>query len=134
MNEATKRRIRTCRFALSVYWLTMFIGSHMPVEQQLDVSHGDKLIHFAAFAVLAYFIAFYRSLFGPMTRNAYIMIFIIVAVYGAFDEATQMLVAGREGDPLDWLADIVGGAAGLGVFWLLNKKSQQAKLSVHQND
>jgi VanZ family protein len=123
MNEATKRRIRTTRFTLSIYWLAMFIGSHMPMAPIRTESHYDKLIHFAAFAGLAFFMAFYRGLLGRMTRNAYTTIFVIAAIYGIFDELTQMLIAGRTADPFDWLADITGAAAGLIVYWLYDREA-----------
>ena len=127
INETQLRRIRTTRFALSVYWLTMFLGTHMPAGQVEAISQFDKFIHTAAFAVLAFFIAHYRSLLGPMTRGAYLSIFVAVLAYAAFDEMTQQF-AGREGDLLDWFADLGGALLGLVAFWLLDKR-RQAKMN-----
>ena len=128
MNESDQRRLRTTRFALSVYWLTMFIGSHLPVPPQVPVGNSDKFIHFGALAVLAFFIAFYRGQLGRMTWSAYLTIFAVAAAYGALDEWTQSFV-GRTADPLDWLADISGAAVGLGAYWLYDRK-KRPKLDV----
>ena len=78
MNDNARRRLRTTRFALSVYWLVMFIGSHMPPTLPERPSQFDKVVHFGAFATLAFLIAHYRRQLGRMTPAAYAAIFAVV--------------------------------------------------------
>ncbi len=107
------------RFALPVlliYWLTIFIGTHTPHMHVPIPSVSDKVMHFGAFLGLAVLLCFSirprpyslkRKLFWAGTG---------CAIYGLFDEVTQMLVKNRTADPWDYLADMCGMAVGLLVY------------------
>jgi hypothetical protein len=70
----------------------------------------DKVEHFVAFAVLAWWFA------GLYPRSSYLRIAIWLTLLGLLIEVLQQAMGlGREGDPFDLLADIAGIGAGL---WL----------------
>ena len=130
LSEPAQRKLRISRFVVSVYWLAIFIASHVPLAPKETETHGDKLFHFGAFAVLAYLIAWYQGQLGAITRASYLVIFAVVAIYGAFDEWSQTLVQGRSAELLDWIADIVGALVGLIAYAAYDKWFRKSSASV----
>ncbi len=105
---------------LACYWLLMFVGSHVKLSESSTVFRvRDKVLHFAAYAGLALLAVVYQHFrkrgVGWVDLAA---VWGITAAYGVFDEITQIPV-GRTCDPLDWLADAAGAAAGLMAFLVL---------------
>lgn len=102
---------------LAMYWLAMFIGTHVKLADSVDIFQiRDKVVHFAAYAGLAFLAAaFQRSRKGEVGWLDLAAIWLLAAGYGLFDEITQTYV-GRTCDPLDWLADLAGAATGLIAF------------------
>ena len=100
---------------LGLYWFALFVGTHVP--QPLVDLHlaNDKALHFAAFAGLAFLLAWSQNSFRPAWSTVLVML-IIVSVYGAVDELTQALVPGRTTDIKDWIADVAGAITGLAAF------------------
>lgn len=115
--DAQRWLFRRAGRVLAVYWLAMFIGTHVSLRESSSVFQiRDKVVHFAAFAGLTFLAALYQhSRRGTARRLDLIAIWVLAAAYGVFDEVTQIPV-GRTADPLDWLADITGAAAGLVAF------------------
>ncbi len=105
---------------LACYWTLMFVCSHVTLSEgspALEIQ--DKVLHFAAFAGLALLAMTYQHVRkGGTGWLDLAAVWGILAAYGAFDEITQIPV-GRTGDPLDWLADAAGAAAGLLAFVVL---------------
>ncbi|MEM8678692.1 MAG: VanZ family protein [Planctomycetota bacterium] len=106
------------RVALGIYTFSLVCGTHWPsTPWPTRLTLVDKLLHFAAYLVLAILvamnwapaltiqrIAFYRrALFGLL-------------IFAAVDELTQGPVPGRYPDILDWLADGLGIVVGLILF------------------
>ena len=78
----------------------------------------DKLEHACAFGILGVF--FSRSFktreqAAPLTRI--LLITVMVAAFGGFDEAHQHLVSGREASIGDLAADTIGGFLAAIIFW-----------------
>jgi VanZ family protein len=73
---------------------------------------GDKLAHFALYAVLGAALAYGRGSGGEVPHAGLIA---GGSLYGASDEWHQSFVPGREVSPLDWAADSCGVAAG---YWI----------------
>ena len=99
--------------AATILWLSA--QSHYPGGIELPPPL-DKVVHAAVFASLALLLdlALRQNRPGlPMYRR-HLLVFVIVAIYGATDEWHQHFVAGRSGEFGDWLADATGG--GLGLF------------------
>jgi VanZ family protein len=104
---------------LIVYCVFIFIQSHLPVPFEMpEVSHFDKLLHLGAYGVMA--ILFYRTYQAGWPRamqQALIWASVIsTALYGLSDEIHQYFVPQRSADPLDWLADAIGGALGAVIY------------------
>ena len=104
---------------LTLYCVFIFIQSQLPAPFEVpDVSHFDKLLHFGAYGVMA--ILFYRTYLAgwpQATKRTLIWASVIsTALYGLSDEIHQFFVPARSADPLDWLADAVGGAVGALIY------------------
>lgn len=106
--------------ALVLYWLVAFLGTHLPVRIPAGVVErgGDKLLHFVGYSILASLLMGLRASRGPFGWYSIIMRWIVLALYAAFDEVTQLLV-GRHADVADWFADLIGSCCGLGFVVLL---------------
>jgi len=107
---------------LAVYWIVLFTLTHVPgsaINGSLSVS--DKVLHFSAYAVLAFFAVWVLpwAIQRPHFRGLWV--FLLLAVYGAVDELLQNFVPHRQADVLDWLADIAGAAVGIAIYYLLRR-------------
>jgi VanZ family protein len=119
-SSALGRLMRIARYtrwiaAVTVlYWLALFIGTHIPLRLPPGSvpEGGDKLLHFVAYLGLAYLLGLWLSVKQPMSARHYLMILLVIAVYGALDELLQGPV-NRNPDVYDWIADVFGGIAGL---------------------
>ena len=100
--------------AATIVWLSS--RSSYPFDVSLPPPF-DKLAHMAAFGVLAGFteIALRRTHPDMPVVRRLSVILIGVAIFGASDEIHQYFVPGRSCDLYDWMADVVGGALGLGL-------------------
>jgi VanZ family protein len=100
----------------------MFVASHVKLRDAVEVFHiRDKVLHFVAYAGLAFLAAAYlrfrKGCFGWLD---FLGVWTLAVSYGVLDEITQIPV-GRTADPLDWLADAAGAAAGLVAFFALRR-------------
>jgi VanZ family protein len=102
---------------LAGYWIVLFTATHVP--RDLPVLPGDrfdKLVHAAAYALLAWLLAMaWERSTGRLTGRHLRFAWLALALYAAADESTQLLV-GRDASLGDWLADCVGAALGFVVF------------------
>ena len=95
---------------------------------ELEITLSDKLLHFAAFTgggiLLA--LALRWSVDWPDQAVAWFAIAALV-LYGAFDEAHQLFTPHRSGaDPMDWLSDVLGAAAGVMLFTIIYARLSRA--------
>ena len=108
-----RRRInwhRVLPAALAVYWLAMFVGTHVPHPPRVTESDGmDKWVHLGAYLGLAILLSACWAVRRPATVQLWVKVVAVIALVGAFDEITQTLV-GRDCELLDWCADVAGGA------------------------
>jgi VanZ family protein len=104
------------------YLLALFTGTHLPMEVvSLPGDQSDKLVHFAAYAGLAWLLAMaWESSTGRLNGRHLWFAWLAIVGFAAIDEVTQLFVH-RDADPLDWLADAVGAAVGLWVFLLVRR-------------
>jgi len=91
-----------CYCAL-IYWLSS--QSHLPIPGVFDMQ--DKLIHAAAYAVMAFL--FWQSWHGHVPGSWLVwMTVLFCSAYGISDEWHQSFIAGRDASVFDWMADTVG--------------------------
>lgn len=75
-----------------------------PIEASGGLRGGDKVVHFLAFAILAFPIA----CTGRLRMS---ILFFACSIYGGVIELLQPSF-GREAEVLDWIADMLGVALG----------------------
>lgn len=104
---------------LSVYWISLFIGTHIPHGVRGMGKVNDKVLHFGAYAGLAFLLA--AALTSLRVRHGALLFpMLIAAIYGCFDEVSQLAVRGRQADVADWAADVFGAGVGVFAFGILS--------------
>ncbi len=100
------------------YWVLIFTGTHVPMRHVAGMGHnGDKILHFTAYAGLAWLLGVWFWARGRKGWRVSLMVFAVAALYGGIDELLQIPV-GRNADVADWLADCGGAAVGLAMLAL----------------
>ena len=100
-------------WACGILWLSSLTRQELPDAAFL---FSDKFNHFVAFAVGGWLTASALRLSrqpAAAAVGAIVMAIVLVAAFGAFDEALQKFTPGRTGGDLyDWIADFLGAVAG----------------------
>lgn len=116
--RATIFGFRLAPLLLAVYWVLLFTGTHLPGSTLRHMRFNDKLLHFSAYAGLAFLVAWAI----PKRIAGYSGLLIaaaIVIAYAAIDELTQGFVPRRRPDLDDFIADLLGMACGFIIYKLL---------------
>jgi VanZ family protein len=100
----------------AAYWALLFVLTHLPIHFNQPTKWFDKVEHTAAYCGLALLLCAAWAVFRPPGWAMAAVVVAIAAGYGALDEASQLLVPGRSADVRDWIADVAGAIAGVGVF------------------
>jgi len=118
LKRSTELTLRA--WILVVAYLVLIFGvSSIP---QAQLSHrcfriSDKVAHAAEYAGFGLLLMF--ALRGTFKRaRRWVLMLVVVALgaaVGALDEVYQITVPGREGDVLDWTADVFGVVLGVAV-------------------
>jgi len=108
-------------FPIFLYCLLIFLQSSRPSPRIMPVwPFMDKVLHFAAFALLG--ALFLRAFYTTRIRHHLILIvtlsILFSALFGISDEIHQSFVPYRTADAMDVLADTLGSAFGAGVYSL----------------
>lgn len=110
------RRQLAASIALPVYWAVLFAATHYPrVPMPQDIPHGDKLIHFGAFGMLAFLFWQFARARGPIGDRFVWLAGAILIPYAALDEWLQQFV-GRFTDLRDFIANAAGIVVVLGAL------------------
>lgn len=102
--------------ALGVYWLALFISTHIPIPRGVvppEVS--DKSLHLVAYFGLAFLLCLWRSARAEFTGRALGACLLFIAAYAVLEELLQIPV-NRHADVRDFAADMLGAVAGVLVF------------------
>lgn len=105
-------------FGSLVGWfgLLWFLSSMSGVGSGPNITHLDKVAHFGYFLAGGFLFAGWmlnRRPAAPNWRKIILLSVCVMACIGAIDEWHQCYTPHRSGaDPWDWLADVLGGAAG----------------------
>lgn len=102
----------TIIWAATILWLSSLSSSELP-----SVAHmfWDKFSHFTAFAVGGWLAASAMRSTWPSLHFTVpvVMVILMGASFGAFDELFQLFTPGRSGaDFYDWVADVLGIVTG----------------------
>lgn len=112
--------------AAGILWLSLI--KSVPIPEQMEIPLADKWGHMLAYLVLALCLAGdgYRA--HMSTRTVYMVASVLPVLYGGLIELVQPHFPPRTGEWGDWLADIIGVAIGLLVFFLFRLWSERRKL------
>ncbi|MGD9634034.1 MAG: VanZ family protein [Pirellulales bacterium] len=105
------------KWLLAAYALALVVGTHLPPAAiRVPIERTDKLLHFSAYAGLAFLLAIaWETSTGRLNGRHLRLLWMAIALFAVLDEVTQLLV-GRDATAGDWLADVLGAALGLVVF------------------
>lgn len=117
--SAVRRRLVSLAFWMALLvWAGGILGlSSLTMEElpRTAFMTWDKSNHFIAFAVGGWLAASALRLSRPLgnVSRQLLLAILLVAAFGAFDEAFQTFTPGRTGGDLyDWIADFLGAIAG----------------------
>jgi len=114
--------------------VAIWIGSSLQLgpESPLRLTFPDKLVHAVEFGILGLLGANAlltrarlsatkkagagRAGAGNPAKSIWLQAVLLAGLWGAIDEVHQLFVPGRQSDPLDVVADLIGAACGA---WLL---------------
>ena len=132
MNATRNSLHRVTILFLAVYWLLLFVSTHLPARELAQLPAGsDKVVHFAAYFVLGWLLmGTFRPRHRP--RDAVILTLMVAAIYGAVDEGSQAFVPGRFPDRRDWLADIGGATTAAVIYAVLAQTAVRARNAARQ--
>ena len=96
--------------------LIFFLSSESNPLPEITTRVWDKLLHAIEYGTLA--LLFCRAFIGEGYGHLAAMglAFVFTSAYAASDEWHQVFVPFRTSDVYDWLADSIGGGAGLAAF------------------
>lgn len=95
-------------WAAVILALTSVPGSAVP---DVGMDSTDKLVHLLLYGILGA-LAMRAPEGSDRPVRLVLVVTLAVSLFGAVDELHQMLVPGRSGDVIDWLADTIGGFTG----------------------
>ena len=119
--------------ALFGIWMAILYNVSNSVPKQMPemmVPQQDKILHFVFFlgggVVLA---ASLRLLAKLQGARLFVAVALVMGVLGALDEYNQQFIPGRSGLSLeDWIADMSGAIAGVGLLRLLAAKLETSEI------
>jgi VanZ family protein len=92
--------------------------SHPPIPRFMAFSFGDKILHALAFMGVGM-----AAALGTILRRrtidmrSYIEAWLLTAVYAVLDEVHQIFTPRRTPSSADWVADVLGAAFGILLFF-----------------
>jgi VanZ family protein len=119
--------VRLITAGLLIYWMALFMGTHLPASAVADTGIGDKSMHFLGYMGLSFLFACAVTARYRPRWDTYLWMAIILLCYGAMDELSQIPIPCRHADFFDWLANAQGIAVGLVVqrlaLWLYENRA-----------
>ncbi|MCP4583513.1 MAG: hypothetical protein GY839_18040 [candidate division Zixibacteria bacterium] len=105
--------------------LIFFVSSISVLPTEIpDFNLRDKLVHFVEFAFFG--ILLWRSVAQwrlPLRGSKMLILALSVGIiYAASDEVHQFYVPGRDGNIMDWIADAIGLAVGVGSAYIFKAR------------
>lgn len=125
MNRIPPRKFdiaRLWQLLLGVYLVALVLGTHTPpMFQAVTEEVSDKVLHFFAYAGLAWLLAMaWQTSTGHLNRRHLRWAWLAIVLFAMIDEVTQPPFH-RDASVWDLLADALGSATGLFVFTLTRR-------------
>ena len=114
-------------FIISLIWAILILvlcgipGGSLPRGPIFNIPNLDKFVHAGLYFPLAFFLGaeFDLSKKNILRLAGALLTMLIVALYGGLIEFLQKTIfINRTADIVDFLADVIGGLAGLTVYYL----------------
>ncbi len=114
-------------FIISLIWAAVILilcaipGGSLPTSSLFNIPYFDKIVHFGLYVPLAFILGAELDLSKKqiLQITGPLLTMLIVAFYGGLIELLQeFLFINRSADVLDFLADLIGGLAGLAIYYL----------------
>lgn len=115
------RLLRPLAALTGAYTGLLVFATHYPKPEQLLGTNlpSDKTLHFLAYGALGLLAAALVAVSGRWSAQRVAALAAGLVAFAAIDEVTQPWF-GRCAEPLDWVYDLIGLAAGIGVIVALN--------------
>jgi len=114
------RRARLLRWAGVFVWASVIFSASALPGSRVPGRFGP-LAHFVEYAIFSALL--YLALRVDVQRGRAVLLAVVIAsAYAISDEFHQSFVPLRTPDPLDWLVDTLGGAAGAVVMQALDSR------------
>jgi len=117
------RKARATLWAPPIFWAALIATATSLPGRTLPGSpfpHFDLLVHVGMYGGLAFL--FYRAMLlgTALGRNGWLWLIVLALVqgYGILDEIHQLWIPNRSCDAFDALADGLGAAIGIGVYFV----------------
>jgi VanZ family protein len=111
-----RSRALVLRIVTALYVIVLLTATHIPrLTVSFDVGlavASDKLLHFGAYGLLGFLVGLIAVESGLTWHRWFPLALAMLAAFALVDETTQPMF-GRTAETFDWVADVVGGAAGL---------------------
>ncbi len=106
-----------------LYALLIFLLSSIPHDSSsflFSFYMSDKLLHLVEYTILGALL--FNAFSDRMSlKKRFVLSFLLASLYGVTDELHQYFVPLRESDPLDLVADSLGGALGSYLSMMFHK-------------
>jgi VanZ family protein len=114
MPATLRRFLRPLAGLTAAYTGLLVFATHYPKPEQFLGPNppSDKTLHFLAYGALGLLAAALLAVSGRWTPRRVAVLAAGLAAFAAIDEATQPWF-GRSAEPLDWVYDLIGLAAGI---------------------
>lgn len=119
MRPVTKISVFGVRLAfvvLALYWLAIFVGTHLPSSVNIGAHTNDKVKHFSAFFMLGGLLCYVTN--SPNWFRRFAAIGVAGMAYAAIDEWTQRFIPNRVPDIADFAADSMGLWSAIAIYVL----------------
>lgn len=117
--------IRITSTVLAVYWVAIFVATHLPGSSLPNLG-SDKAYHLGAFFGLSLLLSWVLSNQISSAGKRAVIVLAISIAYAFFDEWSQQFVPNRTPDMNDALADSCGAALGVLLFGLIARLVRKA--------
>jgi len=114
MPVTLRRFLRPLAGLTAAYTGVLVFATHYPKPEQLLGTNlpSDKTLHFLAYGALGLLAAALVAVSGRWSARRVAALAAGLAAFAAIDEVTQPWF-GRSAEPLDWVYDLIGLAAGI---------------------
>ena len=112
-------RLRRTAWMLTVFYAAFhFVMTHIPAGTLPSPHVPDKTLHFLSYGFLSGCLYVSLWLGGASIKRAALMVLLLTASFGVFDEILQKPV-GRTPELMDWVADVAAALVAVTCFTLL---------------